>query len=886
MVETMVHSQQHSKCSAAMTNGMMQLSGRFASAMLVVFVCLIVSATPAAFALTPANTLISNQATASYKSSDGAQRLATSNSVRTIVTSVAAATLTQDQTRDVLAGGSVVFSHIISNNGNVGDSYTITLTNQTGDGFDFTSLSAFADADANGQPDTVQPLTETPVLAMQESFNIVIVGSIGAGENPGDEAQVQVTATSVLDNAVVLNNTDTAIVVDDAVVDITQSIDLTQGIAGQTPIRITYFYVNSGSRAATAITLDNLLPAGFVYQGNAVWSFGNLPLTDANEEIQGSAPSIIYCAYQPSCAQADRLAFVIDELGAGQSGSVSFDIAIDTAQLPSVIQNTATYDYVPFNGAQITDRSTNTVPFTVVGDESLTLTDDSVIDAVPGTTVFVTHTVTNTGTGSDTFNIRVNQISSNFPLGTVFFLYQSDGLTPLNDSNLDGDLDTGPLPKDNDVDIIIGITLPPSAATGTYSVNLRGTSLQSNNTFADAMATVSVLAPLLAVDLTGIAANGDSACDAGADNCGFEAFDPSDPAVLSQSIDPGQTANFVLYARNLSEIIDLFGFSASIDNTFGSQTLPAGWSVSYTELAGDLIASTGTLSPGGVKAFNVAVTTSETALATTEDLYVQVLSATSLRSDRLRLSVSINEVQSVSLGPDNASTEEPNQFVIYRHELVNDGNATVAFDGIAVALTTPDWSIALYEDTAGGTVDEWDVDDQIITGGFSVAAFTSKTIYVRAFIPSSATPGQVETATVTATFNTGVDQVTAIDVITANPFDIDIVKAQAKDANCDGTEDSAFAVGSFGALPGECIVYRLRVSNFSDITAVNAVIRDATPEYTFYSVTQPTIRCTPAVCVFVSEPAALQTGELEIDVGDIDAGNTVDFFFSVKVSDT
>ena len=79
-------------------------------------------------------------------------------------------------------------------------------------------------------------------------------------------------------------------------------------------IRILSCFQNTGSKAATDITITDVLPAGMNYDSDAEWSLGSLALTDANEETQAAAPSIVYCAYDVSCTTQNQVLIIGKEL--------------------------------------------------------------------------------------------------------------------------------------------------------------------------------------------------------------------------------------------------------------------------------------------------------------------------------------------------------------------------------------------------------------------------------------------------------------------------------------------------------------------------------------------------------------------------------------------
>ena len=78
----------------------------------------------------PANSVIGNQATATYQDSGGTARTSTSNLVQTTVAQVYSHTFTASQSRTVAPGGTVYFPHTLTNTGNGTDTYTIGAVDQ------------------------------------------------------------------------------------------------------------------------------------------------------------------------------------------------------------------------------------------------------------------------------------------------------------------------------------------------------------------------------------------------------------------------------------------------------------------------------------------------------------------------------------------------------------------------------------------------------------------------------------------------------------------------------------------------------------------------------------------------------------------------------------
>jgi trimeric autotransporter adhesin len=87
--------------------------------------CTVFFSSTAQAAPAPANSVIGNQASATYVDSTGTIRPVTSNTVQTTVLQVKSFTLTQTGAKTVPANQQVCYPHTITNTGNGTDSYTL-----------------------------------------------------------------------------------------------------------------------------------------------------------------------------------------------------------------------------------------------------------------------------------------------------------------------------------------------------------------------------------------------------------------------------------------------------------------------------------------------------------------------------------------------------------------------------------------------------------------------------------------------------------------------------------------------------------------------------------------------------------------------------------------
>jgi len=834
----------------------------------------------------PAGTSIGNQASATYTDSSNTPRTATSNVAITIVQQVASFTLTTDgQSRFATLGGQVSFPHTLRNTGNGSDTFTLAAANNTGDNFDLNSLTLYADANGDGLPDNAVPVTTTGPLPSGAAFQFVAVGIVPGAATAGQQAILRVVGngTATATPAPAQTNLDTVTITADAVVNVNKSISASSGPPGSGPYTVTLTYINVGNNTATNVELRDLIPSGMTYASNAHWSVTGpgVTLTEATGDLQGTAPDQINYNFG---AVAGRVTAVISRVQPGQSGTVTFEVRIDPAASAGVINNTVTYLYDPGTGTPTSVITGNTVPFTVTTSTGVTLTGQTIASAPQGSVVSFTNVVRNTGNTPDTFDITLANIS--FPLGTTFTLYQSDGNTPLTDSTGNGIPDTGPLGTNQTYNVIVKAQLPAGAAGIGVNFAVQKTATGRNTPNASAVA-IDLLVSIVGgtVDLSNGAAGG-----AGAG--------PEASPVVVNTANPGTTTTFTLFVTNLSAAADTFNLSASTDSTFASLTLPAGWTVSFRNLANAVVTTTGVLPAGGSIQLFADVAIPPASAPGTTQLYFRALSPSSSLLDRLHDAVTVNSVRSLSLAPNNNGQVFPGGTVVYSHLLVNNGNVTEG-DGVGstVALTVTNsqagWSSVVYYDANNsGTIDGGDSVVSSLSfvsaGGAGLAPGETIRLLVQVASLPGAPVGMIDVATLTATTaNVGFSStvpapVLVTDSTTVINGDLTLLKEQGLDANLDGNPDSGYGTADIttGALPGLSIRYRITVTNTGTAPATQVRVFDTTPAYTTYTSVNPAM-ATPGSVTIV--PANGASGALEFNIGTLNPGQSAVVTFGVII---
>ena len=873
---------------------MLRLPHFFARWLAGLFVAVLLALTGmAAHAAAPAaGASITNQASASYSDLSGVLRTITSNPVSTTVTQVTSMTLTANGAQTATPGSVVYYPHTLTNTGNGTD--TFNLTHSNAGGFSMIGVQFFAD-NGSGTP-TGPAITSTGPLAAGASLKLIAVGTLPNTATATQTNTITVTGTSTFTPAVTAFNTDVTTVTTNAVVTLTKGISVSNGLPGTLPT-YTLTYTNTGNSTATNVAITDVIPAGMTFQaGTARWS------------VTGTANAIGSVGTSPntlvSSITGQTFVATLAQVTAGQSGTISFQVVVNAGVAPGVLNNTATTSYN--NGAATVSGTSNTVPFTVLQTAAVTLVGPTAIaTANPGSTVPFDNLVTNKGTGVDTFNITLGA-TNNFPAGTTFQLFKTDGLTPLVDTNGDGIIDTGPLAVGVPYKVVLKATLPPNA-TGTgapFNITKTATSVFNPAVFADATDTLTTVANA-AVDLTNNAAIG------GTGVAGVGPGLVGDTAKATNSTNPGTTTTFTLVTNNTGPSPDTYNLTANNAFNFTTLALPAGWTVTFKASVGNACLSTGAsiTNTGNVPAAVLGVPGSVTVCAVvtvpagsaagTSDLYFRAQSPTSGVVDIIRDAVTVNAVRSITITPNGAGQTFPGGSYVYSHTLTNngnvlEGNGTVSALVLATANNQSGFTSTLYFDAGNGALDG---ADPLIIGSLSavlpggLAPGQSVTIFDKVIAPSGAVPGTVNATTITVTTTNGPTgggytitapaPTVAVDSTTVIAGNLTLVKEQALATNC--STPGAYGTGTLSAKPGECVFYRITATNVGSIDATSVVVSDLTPTFTTINTTA-TVKIGAAAAIPATiTPVATATGAISASIGTLLPAQTAVLTFSVKL---
>lgn len=897
-----------------------------------------------AMALTESGMVIKNQAGATYRDSAGIERSTTSNLVETIVQPVVAMTLTSDQSKLGAPDGQVIFTHVLTNTGNVTDTYILDLTLP---GTVISSATIYPDmGPKDGIADVGDPITSGTTiigpLAPNETYSFVIIADISSTATIGTADALTIKATSqgdVVDNIPVLStgvgnetNIDTVTVTDLPIIEITKAINADNGASPSGPYVVTFTYTNVGLTSmdvanTNGIILKDILPEGMRFDGAVNWSVSGTELTLSGNTgpgngSDGNSDLTFTTCIAPStgCSLRDEVEFTMDGLASGESATISFEVKIDSGLSAGTLYNNGIYGFDANDNGQVDPgeketTNTNIVPFRInmnfgviannggcdAGtDNNCDGNDDSnhetvnVPTAKQGERVAFTNYIWNIGNSADTFNITYD--TSSFPTGTSFFLYKSDGITPLVDTDGTSDPDTGIIPATGETcrayqvtdsagncgyKVVLIATLPPNfSGTGPFRVFKHATSSNDTsitNKVIDELGAIEAST----VDLTNnfraeTATTTEDDCDDANDNCGFGAGPEASP-VTTNVVIPGQTTRFTLYVTNTSAVADGYQLEYSSTN-FNAGVLPTNWIVEFKDINNAPIADIAVVLPDETQVFYADVTVPITSPTLTQSIYFKVSSATTGVSDIKHDAVTTdNSGFCIGLTSDSSMTISAGSSGVYKHTITNNSNDPINNIPLVTTNNIPGFTSIVYEDTDGDL--NLSAGDAVLNLITTLAAQESKIFFVKVFSAPNSAEGITNITTVTATVPCGT--LTLKDSTSISNTNMSVTKKQALDSGCNGTADGAFSSDNISAEPDQCVIYKIETTNIGIKDAIDVKITDAAPTFTTFLVIPGTI---PTITVGTISPVTNGgVGGIVGTVGTVTPGNSEILTFGIKI---
>ena len=889
-----------------------------------------------AFAAPAVGTVIGNQATATYNDAGGTPRTATSNLVTTTVSQVKSFVLAANGSRTAAPGQTVYYPHTITNTGNGTDTYALNApvsTNFSAAAAPHSSLAYYLDANGDGVPDNATPITSSGPLAAGGIFRFVVAGTVPGAAASGNTADITVSVSDTTPTT--STNTDTTTVAN-SVIGVTKALSVSNGPSpSAAPITVTLSYTNTGTATANNLQLTDTLPAGMTYAaGTGRWSVsGVTPLTDASDGVEQSATFPPGIDFRSS---GGVITAMIPSVAAGVSGTVTFQVNINSNLAPQTISNTAQYQT-----STQASSTTNPAAYTVLQTASVvangsssssvngTLEPVTVPSAAAGSTFTFNNYIWNRGNGTDTFDITI--VSNNFPAGSTVTLLQQDGVTSLINSSGSAAPDTGPIPGAGATcsspfvsdgtycgyKVVVKVTLPASASGGPYTITKRATSVFNNAVFDDVADTLTVVTAN-SVDVTNDARTDSTpAGSANAGNAATTGFGSTTTTVVStNTITPSTsgatTSRFKVVVNNTGFVSDSFNLTETFAATTAAgvtpPTLPAGWSAVFhadggsgnCSTVGATITNTGAIASGANRQLCLEITVPSTsgggAVAGNYDFDVAATSATNaVVTDSMRVRLALSQIRSITITPNNSQQTFPGGSVTYAHTISNGGNAADTVTFAAGCLTdsrsAQGWNSTAYIDANANNTLEVGTDTLITCGTttLNLNVGESRTLFVRVFAPASATSADpADVTTITGTFGASSTNATDSTQVTDG---LVLAKDQVA-VNCAvngphaGYTNASIPQGASTA-PGQCIAYRITGTNTTAGTITSVTISDIVPANTkTHFACSGNGASTPTVTVGAMSGASAadnSTGTVVANVGSLTSTQSAVLYFCVRI---
>ena len=861
----------------------------------------------AVFAQPKAGSSITNIASGDFYDEQGNLQVINSNAVVLAVQAIYALNLQSNQQNIGTIGSKLNFPHVLTNTGNIVDNYTLSLSQLSNDQFNLDNVAVYIDRDQNGEPDDNNNLLNSSAslrLEAGEFASLIVVGGIPTNAAAGNIANFTLTATSQHDNAVVMKVSDTAKVVDDAVVQVTKAQSVSTGKTG-TEITYTFSYINTGTAAARLVLRDTLATDLSYKSGSGSWGNSSGSLTDAVDPNTENDPAGINYSVTSNVISA-----VLTNVSALSKGTVSFKVTVNPNALEKV-PNTADYQQYKTDDVNHTtalkSTTTNTVIFNVQQTLGVVLnyspananddgepngglnnlqTQNNTFGGIAKEVQF-DHYVWNIGQATDTYNLSF--LKSNVPSCAVVRLYHADGRTLLTDTNGDGIIDTGGLATGVSKRIKLGVYFPANCtSTSTMDFDITATSVTDtsiqNSTRDRLINTVAVGESDLynsnnsGLGVGNVAGSGGQALLV---KNGVNATDVVFPLVIKNS--SAVSNNYNLYAS-----------STNIDINSISTTLPTDWKVKFYN--GDTtcqslqseITSTGNLAAGATKQYCAVVSVPANTTLSNLPIWFAMKSPMNAQGDSIKDQVDI-ALRKLTLANDQQGRINIGGTVVYLHTLKNMGSFVEGDTTGKVSLNVvpqninDGFSYTLYYDANNnGVLDGTDpiATDLFISSG--LAPQNSIQLLLKVQAPTTATNGMASTANIVVSATNTIQGLTLTsiqntDLTTVDPTQLRLTKEQTKDEAC-VLMNAATATYSSTPLmikPNQCVTYRLTIKNDGSTPAANVVINDVVPAYSILR---------SSLAPSVSKGAVVVSGnQISGNIGALAPQEQAALYFSIQV---
>ncbi|MGL5209253.1 hypothetical protein [Cetobacterium sp.] len=856
-----------------------------------------------------ANYDIGNQATLTYQTLGGTNKLLQSNIVLTTINQTYALALDPDRIVEVTAGKDALFNHTLTNYGNGTDSFKIT--------HDYTgrTVTMYLDSNNNGVLDA----GENEIVPSNGEY---LINEIGPWESQSIIVRVsttgsetaQVTSTLTAKSVGNVTKTDTATetikFTAKANVGVYKALSSASGasdVAREVTVYLKVF--NDSTTYAKDAVLTDTLNTKFTYvENSAKWQdYKTDTVTSITDNYDQSG--IVYSVTKKNSDGTgnDIINFTVKQvpqntLVESKGGVLSFKVLVKEGETVGSITNKATFQFKSGEETTpITGKESNTVTYSVLKYVRATFTGDTVANAQAGQEIRFVNVFKNVANAPEIYNLAI--ADKFFPVGTTFRMAlqtPGQGERPALDNNGDGIIDTGTVEINETVNVILYAQLPQNITNlqSNYTVKKVATSTHTPTYNLNVLDTLTTLTAAT-VDLTN---REDLATNINAPGKGLG---PEQSPVTQISLNPGQTGNLVLYVNNTSSYItDTFKLEVSTKADFSDQNLPVGVGVKFKISGGVEVTSTTPILPNNSLRVDAEVSVALNTTAKTVPLYFRVTSLTTGAKDIKYDAVTVNAIRNVSITPNNTGSTYAGGQVIYTHTVRNNGNVLEG-DGNAsnvfiVLSETQTWAATdVFLDTNGNGIFDIGIDtpfgDFATIGGLTPGQEVK--IFTRVVAQVGAPAGSINITTVrpdvtVGTYSTPAVVTVATDTTTILAEDLTIIKGQKL------TAGGTYVTTTQKANPEDIIYYRIEVKNNGAVDAKNVQIKDTVPYFTTiisgtgagegtgykasYIVTDAQ-GTTSTFKVAETQPATGTRGEIIANVGTLKPNEKAALYFQVKI---
>lgn len=860
-----------------------------------------------------ANYDIGNQATLTYQTLGGVNKLLQSNIVLTRINQTYAVALDPDRTVSIFKGKTALFNHTLTNYGNGTDNFEITHNYDTS-----RDVKIYLDTNNNGilEPgeQEIVPTAGKYIindLGAWESQSIIVRVPTSSTTDTGASLGGELIAKSLGAGNVDIKDkaTETINFTADANVGVYKALSSASGASDITREITVYVKVfNDSITAGTEAVLTDELNTKFTYvENSAKWQdFGEdstISLSDSNYDQGGIKYSVVKKSQGGPSFDTVKLTVATvpnNKPVESKGGLLSFKVLVKEGESVGSVPNTVKYTFKS-GETQIPERSSNTVTYSILKYVRATFDGATIENAQAGQELRFVNVFKNIGNASEIYNLEV--ADRFFPTGTIFRVtLQSLGENerPALDTNGDSIIDTGLVAKGETVDVILYAQLPNNITNlqSNYTVKKVATSTHTPSYNVNALDTLKTLTAAT-VDLTNTQSLSENQDAPG------KGLGPEKSPVTQKSLNPGETGNFILHINNTSEYVtDRFKLEVSTKADFSDQILPSGVIVKFKEGGGAEVTTTSSILPKTSQRIDAEVSIALNTTAKTVPLYFRVTSLTTGARDVKYDAVTVNAIRNISITPNNTGSTYAGGQVIYTHTVRNNGNVLEG-DGAASQInivtteTLTQWTTEIFIDSNGNGIYDIGIDtpfrDFATIGGLNPSEEVK--IFARVTAPIGAPATAVNTTTISPDVTVGTYPIPAIvtvatDATTVLAEDLTITKGQKL-----GPAES-YITELQHANPGATIYYKIEVKNTGQVDAKNVQIKDTVPYFTTIisgsnagegTEFKASYRITNAQGVNGSfkvaeaQPSNGQRGEIVANVGTLKPNEKAALYFQVKI---